>query len=174
MPRLAADEAGDALGRQAGLFGGAHDAAYLVADLTGGVALGLAQRRPLAKRAPALAVRMPAAEWLLAVAAVAALAAELALAVTVVAWAVAALAAELALAVTVVAWASSRGRLKRPLPATPPARATALFMDNNRNLGQFAFSLCIYPAPGRFGLSSAPVPRSRLALSLFPCVLNIY
>ena len=166
-PRLAADEAGDALRRQAGLFGGAHDAAHLVTDVTGDAALGLAQRRPLAKRAPAFAALMPAAELALTVATVAraatTLAAELTPAVATVARAVAA-----------VTWAATFFVAERPLPASSPVRAIVSLMDNNRNLGQFAFSLCIYPALGRFGLSSAPIPRSRLALRSFPCVLNIY
>ena len=160
MPRLATDKAGDALRRQPGFFGGAHDAAHLVTNLTGGLALGLAQRRPLAKRAPAFAALMPAAELALTVAA---LMAELTPAVATVARAVAA-----------VTWAATFFVAERPLPASSPVRAIVSLMDNNRNLGQFAFSLCVYPALGRCGLSSAPVPRSRLALSSFPCVLNIY
>ena len=177
-PRLAADEAGDALRRQAGLFGGAHDAAHLVTDVTGDAALGLAQRRPLAKRAPAFAALMPAAELALTVVA---LMAELTLAVATVARAATTLAAELtpavvtvARAVAAVTWAATFFVAERPLPASSPVRAIVSLMDNNRNLGQFAFSLCIYPALGRFGLSSAPIPRSRLALRSFPCVLNIY
>ena len=178
MPRLATDKAGDALRRQPGFFGGAHDAAHLVTNLTGGLALGLAQRRPLAKRAPAFAARMPAAEWLLAVAL---FAAERLLAMTPVARAVAELAlaatlfaAKRPLAVAAVARAVGLLTTGRPLLATPPARAVVSLVDNNRNLGQFAFSLCIYPALGRAGLFGAPVPRPRLALSSFLYVLNIY
>jgi len=156
VPRLAADKVGDALRRQPGLFGGAHDAAHLVTDLPGGAAFGLAQRRPLAKGTPALATLMPAA----VARAVALFAAELARAV----------AAGAAVACPLVALAA-----ERPLAGTAVAWAAVSLMDNNSDLTQFAFSLCIYPALNRCGLPSAPVSRRAWPLlSPFLLVLNIY
>jgi len=148
VSRLAADKAGNALRRQPGLFGGTHDAAHLVADVTGGVALGLAQRRPFA-----LAVLMPAA----------------------VARAVAAFAAELALAVAAVARAVALFAAEWPFSAAPSAWACLSFMDNNRNPGQFAFSLCIYPALAGSALlvrRLPAVPGPYLFLSSTEYILN--
>ncbi|HOU39878.1 MAG TPA: hypothetical protein PK829_01300, partial [Promineifilum sp.] len=62
-----------------------------------------------------------------------------------------------------------------PFSAAPSAWACLSFMDNNRNPGQFAFSLCIYPALAGSALlvrRLPAVPGPYLFLSSTEYILN--
>lgn len=129
-----------------------------MAHFAGGLALLLAPWLVFAMAAAEAALAMVAGAPLGVLALVPPAAAELALALMTRAARVLA-----ALAVAEPARPVARLAAKRPLVATPPARAAVSFVDDNRNLGQFAFSLCINPARGRPGLPGALVAHPRLA-----------